>query len=191
MCRIVKYRIACVSIDSTIVNTDKMKSDLVELCKLSGKQFKLLYRASRDGFEAASFHAKCDYHPGTLTIIKTVRGNIFGGYTSVAWDSTSDDKDDPNAFLFSLQSTVALPLLIAIKAGGKNAICCVGKHGPIFGRGHDIYVANIANKSLSSYSSLGNSYDFTRFPYGSLAAKTFLAGSRRFLISEIEVFCLN
>ena len=53
--------------DSTILSADKMKSDLVELCKLSDMQFKLLYRASRDGFEAAGFHVKCDNLPKTLT----------------------------------------------------------------------------------------------------------------------------
>ena len=63
-------------IDSTIVTNGKMKNDLVELCKLSGKEFKLIYRASRDGFEASSFHAKCDYQPRTLTIIKTTNGYV-------------------------------------------------------------------------------------------------------------------
>ena len=168
-----------------------MKSDLVKLCKLSGKQFELIYRATRDGFQADSFHARCDYRPSTLTIIKTTKGHVFGGYTSVAWDSTSDDKDDPHAFIFSLLSAVAQPMLIPIKAGGKRAIRCVGKHGPIFGRGHDIYVADMPNKCKASYASLGCSYDFTRFPYSSQGAKTFLAGTRRFDTSEIEVFLVN
>ena len=80
-CFLDKLQIASVTLDSTIVNTDKMKSDLVELCKLSDKEFKLLYRASRDGFEAARFHAKCDNQPRTLTIITTSKGNICGGYS--------------------------------------------------------------------------------------------------------------
>ena len=44
--------------DSTILCNFKLRNDLGQLCTLSGKQFKLLYRASRDGFAASSFHAK-------------------------------------------------------------------------------------------------------------------------------------
>lgn len=45
-------------VDSLILNNVKLQADLITLCQLSGKQLKLLYRASRDGFEAKSFHAK-------------------------------------------------------------------------------------------------------------------------------------
>ena len=85
------------TIDSKIIRNYKKDNDLVELCKLNGKQFKLLYRASRDGFEAASFHAKCDHQSRTLTIIKTNKGFIFGGYTAIAWDGKSHAKADPIA----------------------------------------------------------------------------------------------
>ena len=34
-----------------------MKSELFNVCKLRGKQFKLIYRASRDGFEQLAFTA--------------------------------------------------------------------------------------------------------------------------------------
>ena len=48
--------------------------------------WRLLYRASRDGFEAESFHLKCDYKGPTVTVVKS--GNfIFGGFTEAAWRS--------------------------------------------------------------------------------------------------------
>ncbi|CAH3194605.1 unnamed protein product [Porites evermanni] len=48
--------------------------------------WRLLYRASRDGFEAESFHLKCDYKGPTVTVVKT--GNfVFGGFTEAAWRS--------------------------------------------------------------------------------------------------------
>ena len=65
------------AIDSTILTNYQTKKDLVKLCTLSGIQFELIYRASRDGFEAASFHAKCDHKPTTLTVIKTTNGNVM------------------------------------------------------------------------------------------------------------------
>ena len=52
-------------IDSTIISNYTMENNLIGLCKLSGKQLKLLNRASRDGFETASFHAKCENQPRT------------------------------------------------------------------------------------------------------------------------------
>ena len=88
-------------VDSAILENSEKQNDLIELCKLSGKQFKLIYRASRDGFEAASFHAKCDNQPSTLTVIKTINGFVFGGYAAVASDSTNIWKVDPHAFIFS------------------------------------------------------------------------------------------
>ena len=111
-----------------------MERQLVKLCKLDGKQFKLIYRASRDGYEASRFHAKCDNQPSTLTIIKTLFGYIFGGYTSVAWESSFSYKADPNAFIFSLINPSRQPLLIPIKMTNiHEAIFCRSDNGPILG----------------------------------------------------------
>jgi len=33
------------------------------------QEWQLLYRASKDGFSAASFHTKCDGHSPTLTVV--------------------------------------------------------------------------------------------------------------------------
>ena len=35
------------------------------------KRFKLLFRASEDGYEALAFHKFCDGHAPTITIAKT------------------------------------------------------------------------------------------------------------------------
>ena len=179
------------NIDSKIISKYKKQIDLVELCKLSAKQFKLLYRASRDGFQASNFHAKCDNQPRTLTIIKTTEGYIFGGYTAVAWDSSSGYKADPNAFIFSLVNVRSTPLLIPVKIDSVYSIVCGDSYGPVFGRGHDIFIGKNANTETTSSSHLGHSYDLKLFSVGSLQARSFLAGSYKFQTSEIEVFQLN
>ena len=46
----------------------------------------LLFRASRDGFTAQAFHAKCDNKGPTVTIVKS-GNNIFGGFTENPWNS--------------------------------------------------------------------------------------------------------
>ena len=53
--------------DSKIISNYKKENDLIELCKVSDKQFKLLYRATRDGFQASNWHAKCDNQPRKLS----------------------------------------------------------------------------------------------------------------------------
>jgi hypothetical protein len=42
------------------------------------KKLTLLFRATKDGFSASSFHAKCDNKGATLTVIKS-GSNVFGG----------------------------------------------------------------------------------------------------------------
>jgi hypothetical protein len=66
-------------------------------------KFTLLYKTSRDGFSVEDFHLKCDGHENTLTILKATKSSfIFGGFTTVDWESSVQWKADPNAFLFSL-----------------------------------------------------------------------------------------
>ncbi|KAI9205858.1 uncharacterized protein BJ171DRAFT_499918 [Polychytrium aggregatum] len=75
----------------------------------------LLYRASRDGFEAARFHQLCDNKGPTLCVVKSTTGEIGGGYTEIGWKSNNPsqlgqasetaEKMDPNAFLFSVRET--------------------------------------------------------------------------------------
>jgi hypothetical protein len=51
------------------------------------KRFNLLWRGSRDGFGAKEFHRRCDGRANTLTLIVDTDGNVFGGFTSVEWES--------------------------------------------------------------------------------------------------------
>ena len=47
--------------------TDKQWNELLDLCNLNKHTFKCIYSASIDGFEAKSFHSKCDNIRNTLT----------------------------------------------------------------------------------------------------------------------------
>ena len=49
-------------------------------------EWRLLFRASRDGFAALAFHFKCNNKGPTITVVKS-GGNIFGGFTENAWTS--------------------------------------------------------------------------------------------------------
>ena len=49
-------------------------------------EWRLLFRASRDGFAASAFHFKCDNKGPTVTVVKS-GVNIFGGFTEKPWTS--------------------------------------------------------------------------------------------------------
>ena len=171
--------------DSTILDKQN-QSAINELCKFpSAKQWKLQYRATRDGFGAEDFHSKCDGFANTLTIIKSEHGNIFGGFTEEAWDSSSGCHADPKAFIFSLVNKENKPFK-AISKNNVYAICCDSNNGPIFG--YDIHIASDSNSKQNSYSNFGDSYKHPDYQFGTDKAKSILAGSHYFQTVDIEVF---
>ena len=90
--------------------------------------FNLVYKSSRDGFDADSFHSKCDDISGSLVIIKSGEELVFGGFTKEKWKGDCIFKNDDDAFLFSF-----FPMKIYNIKKGKYAIYCNKKYGPCFG----------------------------------------------------------
>jgi hypothetical protein len=62
----------------------------------------LLYKATRDGFFASSFHSKCDGKANTVTTVKTNSNYVFGGFTAASWSSASNYSTDSTAFIFEM-----------------------------------------------------------------------------------------
>ncbi len=67
-----------------------------------------------------------------------------------------------------------------------SAICCNSSCGPTFGC--DIILEDNANLTMDCYSNLGNCYKHPQYEEGTNQASTFLAGSQRFKLDEIEVY---
>ena len=72
--------------ESVILTNEEHRSVLnVWLSPQEGK-WKLLFRGSRDGFQAQTFHSKYDNKGPTVTIVTS--GNyIFVGFTEISWNS--------------------------------------------------------------------------------------------------------
>jgi hypothetical protein len=151
------------------------------------KQFTLLWRGSRDGFEVKQFHGRCDGHPNTLTVILDTKGNIYGGFTPVEWESRvwegdgrNSYKADPSlkSFLFTLKNPHNFPSRrFPLKAEKMNeAIRCRSEYGPIF---NDIDVSDYSHTK-----SFGGVYANDT----GLDGKTFFTGSQNFEVKKIEVF---
>jgi hypothetical protein len=177
------------SLKSEILEGEQQLLELIKLCEFSpNDKWSLLYRGCRDGFGVVDFHSRCDGRANTLTILKAKQSSyVFGGFTSVEWDSSSGRKSDRNAFIFSLTNKENKPVKIKIKPNQhKYAIYCHSELGPTFGR--DIQIANNANTTMESCSLLGFSYNHPQYAHGTKEASTFLAGSNPFQLDEIEIY---
>jgi hypothetical protein len=151
-----------------------------------GKALRLLYRGSRDGFEASAFRSRCNGHRNTVSLISSTNGCIFGGFSPVAWSSENNYVSDPSltSFIFTLKNPHNLPAQIfKLKLAG-NAICGSGSYGPTFGGGHDLHICDQSRTSNGSYSNLGHSY----INKTGIAQNQVLTGAREFTVGEIEVF---
>ena len=75
--------------DTLILSSDQRQTLinwLKDTMKNASNDYVLLYRASRNGWNASNFHACCDNKGPTVTVVKN--GNfIFGGYTDQQWES--------------------------------------------------------------------------------------------------------
>ena len=149
-------------------------------------KWKLIYRASEDGFDAKDFHLKCNNAANTLTLIKTTNSYVFGGYTEANW-SQNEYKFDREAFIFSFFNKDNKPLKMNWKSA--ESIRTNPLNGPAFG--NDIFISNNSNINSESYSDLGSSYIHPNYSWGTYQAQTFLAGFKNFRVFEIEVFTKN
>jgi hypothetical protein len=176
------------------LSTRKLDSVIVSefpdlFAEFGGKQFSLLWRGGRDGFDPKHFHSRCDGHANTLTLIEDTKGNIFGGFTPLKWESliwngmgegrdNGCHKTDPSlkSFIFTLKNPHEFPARkFGVKAG-RCAMFCDQGFGPHLG---DIFV-----RYRCATGEFGNRYTNDT----GLPGKTFFTGSQEFRAKEIEVF---
>ena len=89
--------------------------------------YTLIYKATRDGDKAESFHQMCDSYNNTVVLIKTLKGRRFGGFTHETWDGEDQNKVDKRAFLFSIDKQKVYNVI-----KNEEAIGCYKLNGPDF-----------------------------------------------------------
>ena len=173
------------NIDSKIIKKNEelnLISDRIrntELLKNKKIKYKLLYRGTRDGMNASSFHQKCNSIPNTVSIIQTTKGYKFGGYAEKTWENHNGTyiKDD-KSFVFSIDY-----MKIYNHVNGTNAILHNNYFGPTFG--HCFYLRNDFSKNENDtngknnankcYSGFNRDYELND-------------GEKYFSVAEVEVF---
>jgi hypothetical protein len=161
------------------------------------KRFRLLWRGTRDGFGSSAFHDRCDGHGPTLTVIQDTNGNVFGGFTDLAWESRVwnyqkggsnncwKGTEETSSFIYSLKNpSNTAPILFPLKRESyRRAIRCSSTLGPSFGR--DIAISDECHMNSRSFTGgLGSTYENAQ----GFDAITFLSGSKNAMVREIEVF---
>lgn len=141
----------------------------------------LIYRGSVHGFAASEFHSRCDDKGATITIFKTTKGLVFGGYTLESWSQTGGMKRDPQAFLFSVDLQAIYPVTVAEKAifCGEQDAC-----GPTFGED----VRTCADMSTNANSMSNANYNHPKTASGT---PLILGGEASFACAEVEVYVLT
>ena len=89
--------------------------------------FNLIYKATENSDKAQAFHERCDQAKNTLVLIETSENRRFGGFTTCDWSGNQIEKNDENAFIFSLDKMKIYDIV-----PGQPAIACYPNYGPIF-----------------------------------------------------------
>ena len=148
-------------------------------------KYVLMYKASKNGDSSDAFHKKCDNVTNTVTLITTIDGWKFGGYTDSSWkslrdqryqDEISDSKPTHKTFIFSLNLLKKYPPIFM-----NPFINCGKDKGPTFGSGPDI---GIASNCLSKESQCNSPTSFS----GMKKSNEFNGGKSKFIVKEMEVF---
>jgi len=171
-------------IDSKILK-DKEKGLLMKWVPKGSrnKRWKLLFRATKDGFDSNIFHRKCDNKGPTVVIVHSNMGNVFGGYTTVPWTASGSYRNDNDAFIFLLRSVRGERAKYTCKNAG-NAVYHHASYGPTFGGGFDFYLCTNCNTTNSSYANSGYSFNCA-------TDQSLLAGSYNFTVKDYEVFLVK
>ena len=182
-----------IPIDSVFDLQPQETKALTEWCE--AESFTLLHRASRDGFESKSFHDHCDNIKGTLTIIKTVTGYIFGGYTEVGWKSDEQPtirRGSGHEFLYSLRNPQSTdPIQFPVRYFNRyNSVLHCNRYGPSFGTDGkercEMKIAEDPNTTIGSHV-LG----FPAMYDGKGYDNKIFCGSDRFQVEDYEVFLVT
>ena len=182
-----KQRIDALFPEGTLLRTEH-KTKLNEFYGAKDRSWRMIYKASRDGFDSNSFHSKCDNQESTMTVIQSEHGYLFGGFTSNPWKAHLSHDEAKQGFLFTLTNPHNIPpTKYEVKASSGpiyvNAAPKIVVGGPTFGTGPDIQL--LSNSNVDGSSSIA--FPTTFIDTTGKGASTFTGGAN-FTTSDIEVY---
>jgi hypothetical protein len=169
------------TIDSILIKTNHLPlfsswiADADVILEKTPYKFNLILRGSRDGFNANTFHEKCDGKGATIMVVK-IRGTnrIIGGYNPLDWNGNGD-KNTTESFIYSFGNyNDIFTGKIGRVLQPEFAVRCYSNYGPLFGT-YNLGSNDIMMTEHGEWSSVTNSYPNLNIP-------------RNFEIDDYEVF---
>ena len=110
-----------------------IKKWILETVNKNEIKFELLFKMSENGTNSIDFHKYCDNKGPSLTLVKTTKNKIFGGFTPLSWNTEGKHIEDINnqTFIFSLNLKKKFNMIKKNEVG----IYCSKDYGPRFGAG--------------------------------------------------------
>ena len=135
------------------------------------------------------FHNKCDNKGPTICLFKNEKGNIFGGYTNISWNTDDQYHQSSECFLFTLTNIYGTSPMKFANSNIQYSVYHNSSYGPTFGGGHDIY---FTSNFLSNYnqSHFPNSYNDSLGKGKSIFTGDTNNNNAYFKLKEMEVFLL-
>lgn len=151
----------------------------------------LIYKATRDGLTVQNIHDRCDGKGETITVMKTAKGYLFGGYADVSWGSDNKNqwKASSLSFIFAFKSYSQGNTPLKLILSGKQSQYAVNHHpdaGLWFGSGPAIGIQQNSPRVVTGLSTWQNGQTY-QFP-PEVTENHWLTGEQTFVVSEIEVF---
>ena len=140
------------------------------------------------------FHNKCDNQGPTICLFKNDKGNIFGGYTSISWESPNKGqwKFVHDSFIFTLTNIYGTVPIKYPNIDSRYSVYHHPNYGPTFGGGCEIYLYDdfSDNNNISS-SNIGHSYLDVLGKGCSIFTGDENNDNHNFILKELEVFMLS
>ena len=122
---------------SSIIKDDYEKQEKIiewirEKTNKNEIKFELKFKMSINGYSNKDFYKYCENIGPSLTLIKTTKNKIFGGFTPLNWKKKAGNIYDKSnqTFIFSLNLMKKYEML---DKENKKAIYCTESYGPCFG----------------------------------------------------------
>jgi hypothetical protein len=173
-----------------IGNNGSWQNSLNEWLGNAKKEVELLFRATRDGFNSATFHRICDNKGPTITLVRDDQGRCFGGYSGVNWSTNGSWQNDSTAFMFSFnrnKKVMSKYHQYSTYNGDRQ------HYGPTFGGGHDMILLYVSG--LPGYENWNGGANCYLNAHTFTDDNTHIAGGQGwygwFKAQEIEVWSYN
>jgi len=160
------------------------------------KTFNLLYSITRDGCDPVPFHSKCDDKGPTVTVVYNTQGSVYGGYTSLAWQSSGNYKQDDKAFLFQILHSYQKLCRKFPSQKTTKSIYHNSEYGPSFGGDSTVTDLELFNQKVDPVQGIfslskarGGMNTTESYEYGGVTAADINNGTMD--VVEIEVYSVT